>query len=339
MSGTTAARRIQTGRGAPLLVAAGILLSRLSGCGDSGLRALFGNGAAADAYTARCASRRPAKSIGRGGPVGLVHPVYASLRAGARRRGSKSPEPWRAWSAWQRLFAVAGILPRLVIDLSRPASRGDAAARIQLVENLLSGVSLLVLSAYCLGSSSHRKFFLSYAARSSGTRPIVAAWSWAARAGSWGRSPGHRARLGNGRGPARCSSWCSSRRSCSSWAGRARSSARLGLGRGDRTSRQSSQFFPVLMGAAWCRSLLCRHHHRDWLPVGALASMNFAQIVYMLPVLPLRMSISAAALRDERVARVRTRPAPPRCENSCIRAAAHRVSGHPSAGPSSRSAT
>src|SRR5262249_54424205 len=160
------------------------------------------------------------------------------------------------------------------------------------------GISLLVLSAYCLGVlNSHRKFFLSYAAPVVWNAAIVAAlvlggqrWKLGqfdlARVAAWGMVAGSALQLGV-QVP-----------SVLRLLGGPRAALRsLGLGRGDaHVAEVLSNFFPVLVGrgvvqiSAYVDTVIA-----SWLPVGALAAMNFAQILYTLPVSLFGMSISAAA--------------------------------------------
>jgi putative peptidoglycan lipid II flippase len=305
MSEATAPAASRPARGGALLVAAGILLSRLSGLVRQRVFGHFlGTGAAADAYTA--ALRIPnvlQNLLGEGVLSASFIPVYASLRG--RGQDSEARKVAGAVAGLvglaAGLFAVVGILATpWLIDLIAPGFKGETRQlAIQLVEIFFPGVSLLVLSAYCLGVlNSHRKFFLSYAAPVLWNAAIVAAlllggarWKLGpfslAVVAAWGMVAGSALQL-LVQLPAVLRLLGGPRAFFGS----------LGLGRGDPNVKAVvGNFFPVLMGrgvvqiSAYVDTIIA-----SWLPVGAIASMNFAQIVYMLPVSLFGMSISAAAL-------------------------------------------
>jgi putative peptidoglycan lipid II flippase len=107
--------------------------------------------------------------FGEGVLSGSLIPVYARLL------GEKNQaEADRVASVIATLLALVttllaglGILATpLLIDVIAPGFEGEKRAlTIRLVQILFPGISLLVMSAWCLGIlSSHRRFFLSYAA-------------------------------------------------------------------------------------------------------------------------------------------------------------------------------
>jgi len=163
-------------RRAASLVAAGILLSRITGFVRQWVFAhFFGNGAAADAFSAALKIPNLLQNLfGEGVLSASFIPVYAGLLGRADER-----EASRVASVVATLLAVAtaalvalGVLATpLLIGIIAPGFTGEKrAVTIRLVRILFPGVGLLVLSSWCLGIlNSHRRFFLSYAA------PVV--WS------------------------------------------------------------------------------------------------------------------------------------------------------------------
>lgn len=158
-------------RGGAIFVAAGIFLSRIAGLvRDRAFAHYFGNSAAADAF--RAAQKIPnflQNLFGEGVLSGSLIPVYARLL------GEKNDaEADRVASVIATLLAlvtsllaVLGIvLTPFLIDVIAPGFEGDKRElTIRLVQILFPGIALLVMSAWCLGIlSSHRRFFLSYAA-------------------------------------------------------------------------------------------------------------------------------------------------------------------------------
>jgi putative peptidoglycan lipid II flippase len=163
-------KRGSGGRSA-LLVASGILLTRLTGLVRQRVFAhYFGLGAEADAFSA--AFRIPnflQNLFGEGALSASFIPVYASLLARGMRR-----EADRVAGAVASLLALAvsaivlvGVVATpLLIDAIAPGFAGDQRElTIRLVRILFPGAGLLVLSAWCLGVlNSHRRFLLSYTA-------------------------------------------------------------------------------------------------------------------------------------------------------------------------------
>jgi putative peptidoglycan lipid II flippase len=153
------------------LVAAGILLSRMSGLVRTAVfGAVFGVGAVADAFQA--ALRIPnllQNLLGEGVLSASFIPVYSRLLAQGR-----DEEAGRvAGAIFGLLTALTGVLAVLGVTLAGPITRliavGFAGERLELTVTLtrimFPGVGFLVLSAWCLGVlNSHRRFFLSYVA-------------------------------------------------------------------------------------------------------------------------------------------------------------------------------
>jgi putative peptidoglycan lipid II flippase len=157
------------GRGS-VLVAAGILLSRLAGLvREMVIQPYLGLTPAADAF--RAAVRIPnllQNLFGEGVLSASFIPVYSRLLEEGRTK-----EADRLAGAVAGLLAVAtGALALVTLVLARPVTRvlaiglrGDAfELAVDLVRIMTVGIAFLVLSAWCLGVlNSHRRFFLSYA--------------------------------------------------------------------------------------------------------------------------------------------------------------------------------
>lgn len=154
-----------------MLVAAGILLSRIAGLVRQRVFSHYlGLGDAADALSA--AFRIPnllQNLLGEGSLSASFIPVYARLRAQGR-----DPEALHVARATLGLLALVtsvvvllGVLgaPVLVDLLFGGFEGAKRELTIQLVRILFPGIGILVLSAWCLGIlNSHGRFFLSYAA-------------------------------------------------------------------------------------------------------------------------------------------------------------------------------
>jgi len=302
------ARPAPGARGGAALIAAGILLSRLSGLvRQRALGHFLGIDAAADAYAG--ALRIPnflQNLLGEGVLSASFIPVYAALR----KQGTSEAER----DARKVAGAVAGLVGLTVgvlallgvlgtpvlIDLIAPGFKGETRAlAIQLVQIFFPGVALLVLSAFCLGVlNSHRRFFLSYAAPVLWNAAIIGAlilggvrWklppAQLAVVAAWGMVAGSALQL------------LVQLPSVLKLLGGPRAAiGAIGLGRGDpHVKTVVGSFLPNVVS----RGVVQLSGYIDtviasWLPVGALSSLYFAQIVYMLPVSLFGMSISAAAL-------------------------------------------
>jgi putative peptidoglycan lipid II flippase len=161
-------------RGAAVLVAIGILCSRLAGLVRQRVFAhYFGLTAPADAFSA--ALRIPNflnNLFGEGALSASFIPVYAALLA---RHDDEEAD--RVAGAVASLLALlvsvvvlAGIAATpILIELIAPGFTGETRAlTIRLVRILFPAVGLTVMSAWCLGVlNSHRRFLLSY------TVPVV----------------------------------------------------------------------------------------------------------------------------------------------------------------------
>src|SRR5436190_4589753 len=157
------------------LVAAGILLSRISGLVRQHYFArYFGlRSDAADAFSAAFRIPNVLQNLfGEGALSASFIPVYAALLARDER-----DEADRVAGAVASLLAlvvavlvVAGVLATpFLIDLIAPGFHGaKRELTVEIVRILFPGTGLLVMSAWCLGVlNSHRRFLLSY------TAPVV----------------------------------------------------------------------------------------------------------------------------------------------------------------------
>jgi len=180
-----AAPKPRRGKAAAAMVAAGILLSRLSGLIRERIFAHYlGTSLAADAY--RVAFRVPnmlQNLLGEGVLSASFIPVYARLRAEGRdREASELAEAVFALLALVASATVAlGILGApLLVSLLAPGFQGEKRAlTIALVRIVFPGTGLLVFSAWCLGVlNSHGRFFLSYASAVMMNLAIIAALVW-----------------------------------------------------------------------------------------------------------------------------------------------------------------
>jgi putative peptidoglycan lipid II flippase len=156
---------------ASFFVSLGILLSRILGLvRDQVFAHYLGNSPAAGAF--RAALRIPnflQNLFGEGVLSASFIPVYARLRAGGDDRQARE----LAGTVACILALVVSVLVLLgvsltpfFVELVAPGFDGELRAlTIELVRVLFPGVGLLVLSAWCLGVlNSHRRFFLSYVA-------------------------------------------------------------------------------------------------------------------------------------------------------------------------------
>jgi len=280
-----------------LLVACGIFLSRIFGfLRERAIAHYFGNSNLADAFKA--AYRIPnllQNLLGEGVLSASFIPVYAALIAQKKVDEAFELAASIFWLLFGIVFfiSILGVIfaPNL-IPLIAPGFSGDTLViTIRLVQILFPGTAILVLSAWCLGIlNTHSKFFLSYSApviwnltqiivllftaqRFFGV-DLVKSLAWSLLLGSFLQFliqlPQVLKYVPN------------------LW-------PRLHLGASAHTVIRN--FFPVLFSRGvvqfsayvdiWLASLL---------PTGAVSSMSFAQMLYLLPVSLFGMSISAAEL-------------------------------------------
>ncbi len=280
------------------MVATGILLSRILGLVRQRVFGHFlGTSDAADAFTA--AFRIPnllQNLFGEGVLSASFIPVYARLLGEERQEEADqlAGAVVAVLALVSALLVLVGLLAApLLVDVIAPGFSGDKRVQtILLVRILFPGGAFLALSAWCLGIlNSHRRFLLSYAA------PV--AWNLAIIAGLL---------LYGGRvGPYRLvviTAWASVIGSALQFVvqlpvvlqvgGRIRLALR---GAGTHLRTVVVNFVPVFIGrgvfqvSAFIDTILA-----SLLPGGAVASLAYAQTIYMLPVSLFGMSVSAAEL-------------------------------------------
>jgi len=290
-----------------MLVAAGILLSRCAGLiREVVIGAVLGTTLAADAFKA--ALRIPnlmQNLLGEGVLSASFIPVYARLRAEGR-----DEEAGRLAGAIAGLLtALTGIISVLGVLFADPLTRllvpGFSADKheltVELTRIMFPGIGFLVLSAWCLGVlNSHKQFFLSYVA------PVL--WNVAqiaallagvlvigghtslddqadlAVALSWGVLVGGILQFGVQIVPVR----------------RLLGTIRLSVDTSGAPVRSViTRFVPVLLGRGaiqimgWVDLWLA-----SYLVSGAVSSLTYTMVLYLLPVSLFGVSVAAAELPD-----------------------------------------
>jgi putative peptidoglycan lipid II flippase len=287
--------------GGAILVAAGILLSRLAGLLRQSVFGHFlGTSDAADAYNA--AFKIPnflQNLLGEGVLSASFIPVYAALRAEGNEHEARKVAGAVAGllSLVTTVFTLLGVLVTpFLIDAIAPGFTGSKRElTILLVRIFFPGTALLVLSAFCLGVlNSHHKFFLSYAA------PVV--WSAAQIAAlilggrGWRLGPADLAVV---------TAWGAVAGAflqvvvqLPTVVGLLGGRLHLSLGRGnEHVSQVVQSFLPVVAGRGVVQlSAYIDNVIASWLPSGMVAALAYAQTLYTLPISLFGMSISAASL-------------------------------------------
>lgn len=289
-------------RGAAGFVAAGILTSRIFGLVRQRVVAhyLGQTTAAADAFAA--AFRIPnflQNLFGEGVLSASLIPEYTRLVA----RGDLA-EARRVAGAIAGLLAVvvtalsaAGVLlaPALVDVLVPGFEGGRRDLAVGLVRVMFPGVGLLVLSAWCLGIlNSHRRFFLSYAAPVGWNLAIIAATAYAGFRGQaadvvvrwtvWGALAGSAVQLGLQLPLAL----------------RLLGGLRPSLAvRSPHVRAVLANFWPAFVSRGVVQiSAFLDTVVASLLPLGAVAALSNAQLLYLLPISLFGMSVAAAELPE-----------------------------------------
>lgn len=284
---------------AAFLVAAGILLSRISGLvRDRVFAHYFGNSDAADAF--RAAFRIPnflQNLFGEGVLSASFIPVYARLLAEKRDEDADRV----AGAILSLLTLVTAVLVLLgvlatpwLIGAVAPGFTGEKRVlTITLVRIFFPGAGLLVISAWCLGIlNSHRRFFISYAVGVVANVAVIAGLIAAAF------------RTHEQPQLAIYTAWASVIGSALQVAVQMPIVLRLAHGlkistdwRGEHPRTIVRNFIPVFFSrgvvqiSAYIDSLIA-----SFLPTGAVAALAYAQTLYTLPVSLFGMSVSAAEL-------------------------------------------
>jgi len=295
---TLAADRPKRSSSFALLVAAGILLSRIAGLVRERVFAHYlGSSKAADAFKAALKIPNFLQNLfGEGVLSASFIPVYAKLLAEKDERMAG-----RVAGVFASMLALGvsvlvligvGTTPWILAAIA-PGFEGDVRLlTIRIVRILFPGVGLLVLSAWCLGIlNSHHKFFLSYVA------PVL--WNIAmiatlvifgtrlsqfdlAIALSWGTVIGSAAQLGIQL----------------PFVFKYAKHISFGL---DRTLEPVRTIFrnlgPVVVGRGVVQfSAYIDQMIASYLPTGAVSSLGYAQTIYLLPISLFGMSVAAAEL-------------------------------------------
>jgi len=280
------------------LVGAGILLSRISGLvRDRVFAHYFGLSAAADAFKA--ALRIPnflQNLFGEGVLSASFIPVYAGLLAHenkeeARRTAGAVAALLALTTSILVLIGVVGA-PWLVYAIAAGFPPQTLDLTVRIVRILFPGVGLLVFSAWCLGVlNSHKRFFLSYSAGVIWNAAMIAAMlGWGKRSSqdqlaiilAWGSVVGSALQVGVQMPVV------------------LRLLHGLHLSLSHRTNNVKTvvvNFFPVFISRGVVQiSAYVDGFLASWLPVGGVAALANAQLLYTLPVSLFGMSVSAAEL-------------------------------------------
>lgn len=289
-------------KGGALAVASGIFLSRIAGLvRQKFLAHFFGAGDYADVFQAALKVPNFLQTLlGDGVMSGSLIPVYARLRAEGRH--TEADQVASATAQWMALLntvivGVSIVLAPFVIPLLLPGFAPEKQAlTVQLAQMLFPGIGALALSAWCLGVlNSHGRFFLSYVAPVIWNLSIIATLiyfgtDWFGQAlppddlvvkTTWGVVVGSFLQLlVQVPSVLRIVNW--------KW-GLASSSQHL--------KQVARSFLPIVSGrgvvqlSAYADNLVA-----SLLPSGALATLAYAQTLYMLPISLFGMSISASEL-------------------------------------------
>lgn len=298
-SGREQARR--SGRSAAI-VAAGILLSRLSGLArEVGLRNWLGTTTnQADSFAAALIIPKLMQNLlGEGSLSASFIPVYSRLLEDDDEKEAGKV----AGAVFSMLAALTALLVVVGLVVARPVARlvapGFSDAKLDLTADLLritvAGVGFIVLAAWCLGVlNAHRKFFLSYVAPVMWNVAIIAAIAFAglrnwalddvARAAAWGVLIGGLAQFLI-QVPA-------------VW--RVAPGLRFGFKRSNRSVQTVlRRFGPAVAG----RGIVTLSTYVDLalaslLATGAAAALGASQVLYLMPISAFALSVAAAELPE-----------------------------------------
>ncbi|HJU09579.1 MAG TPA: murein biosynthesis integral membrane protein MurJ [Candidatus Binataceae bacterium] len=175
-------QRLQFGANRAVIVAAGILLSRIAGLVRESIFAHYlGNSSAADAFKAGFRIPNILQNLfGEGVLSASFIPVYSRLLS----EGNEELADLVAWAVGAILAAAIAVLVVIgvlaapwLINAIAPGFHGETRLlTIRIVQVLFPGAGMLVMSAWCLGVlNSHHRFFASYAAPVAWNLAIIAA--------------------------------------------------------------------------------------------------------------------------------------------------------------------
>jgi len=280
------------------LVAAAILLSRISGLIRGRILArYFGLSYVADAFAAALRIPNILQNLfGEGVLSASFIPVYARLLAEGKKddAGRVAGAVFSLLALATSLMVLAGVLATpWLLTLIAPGFRGETRQlTIELVRIFFPGVGLLVLSAWCLGIlNSHRRFFLSYVSPVVWNAAIIVALLAFGRRGGMSQL-------------AVTAAWASVIGSALQFLIQLPVVFRLApairfffSSISDHVRAVLRAFVPVFIArgvvqlSAYIDSFLA-----SYLPTGAVAALNAAQALYVMPVSLFGMSISVAEL-------------------------------------------
>ncbi len=288
----------QSGSGHAFLVAAGIFLTRIFGLVRQRVFAhYFGiESEAADAFMG--AFRIPnflRNMVGEGVLSASFIPVYARLLA--QKDEDEAGRVAGAVAAILTLIVSAVVLlgvlaTPLFVDVIVPGFHGETRVlTIKLVRILFVGSGFLVLSAWCLGIlNSHRKFFLSY------TAPVIWNLTMIATMVAFGRRMSINSL-------AVALAWGSALGGLLQFLVQLpavlRVAPRIVAGMSEHVREVARNFVPVFT----TRGVVQISGYVDvwlasFLPLGSVAGLSTAQIVYMLPISLFGMSVADAELPE-----------------------------------------
>jgi putative peptidoglycan lipid II flippase len=284
--------------GGALLVAAGILLSRVAGLIRQRIFAhYFGNSDAGDAfYSALKIPNFLQNLFGEGVLSASFIPVYSGLLGADKNEDAEKVARvvGSILALITSLLVVFGILATpFLIDLIAPGFTGEKRElTIRLVQIFFPGTGLLVMSAWCLGIlNSHHKFFLSYAAPVLWNAAIIGALVYYGRGHTqselaiytaWGLVLGSALQFGIQLPTA------------AKFLKKIRFDFSVKM---DAAQTIIRNFVPVVIArgvvqvSAYVDNVLA-----SYLPSGAVSSLAYAQSIYMLPISLFGMAVSAAEL-------------------------------------------
>lgn len=299
-SRTGSATPTRSSRAASLLVASGILLSRIVGLiRERVVATYFGTGLHADVFSAGLRMPNVLQNLlGEGTLSASFIPVYSELLGQGRTKEAGRV----AGAMFALLLGVAGIisllgvlLAPLLVTVFTPGFAGQRRElMIAIVRIIFPMTGVLVLSAWSLGIlNSHRKFFIPYFAPVLWNAAIIAALVAFSRrldldallmAAAWGALVGGFLQFGIQL----------------PWVLRLDREIRINSGRREPAFKEAVRNAgPAIMG----RGVVQLSTYVDMvlaslLAIGALARIRYAQTLYVLPVSLFGMSVAAAELPE-----------------------------------------
>jgi putative peptidoglycan lipid II flippase len=279
-------------------IAIGVLLSRIAGLIRESITAHFlGNSATADAFKAGFRIPNILQNLfGEGVLSASFIPVYGKLLG----EGDDETADMLAWGVGaimtlgvSILVAIGVLVTPYLIDVIAPGFEGDKRdLTIQIVRILFPGAGLLVMSAWFLGVlNSHHKFFVSYTAPVAWNLAMIAALLYF--------------------GPRRSQDGLAIAISWASVVGSAlqilvqvpQTLALLRKNRIDfaRIAAPLKSIFNNLTPVVFSRGVVNLSTYVDnilasLLPTGAVAALNYGQVLYMLPISLFGYSVAASEL-------------------------------------------